>query len=84
METFWYPAYGHPDGHSERPWFETTQGWAYRTEHHRDGVSELPLFRVVGQLGQPMLGHPFDTEPLFEIIGSFVRAGDTRTLYQIK
>src|SRR5690348_147007 len=53
VDSYWFPAYGHPDGASPVPWFRVVDGWGYRTEHNPAGESQSPSFRLVDEWAYP-------------------------------
>jgi hypothetical protein len=71
MESYWFPAYGHPEGASEVAWFRVADGWGYRTPGNPAGESTEPSFKVRDDSAYPALG---SREPAatFTILGSFV------------
>jgi hypothetical protein len=73
--TYWFPAYGHPEGTvGDRPWFRVEGSWGYRAVGHPEGPSDEPCFRVTRGRVQPTLSlpGPADAEVTFVVIGSFV------------
>ena len=84
MERHWYPAYGHPDGWSDVPWFVESDGFGYRTARHPSGASQSPSFRVVRDHAYPTFGFPDDTVLTFEIIGSFAYTDAPGPWFQIR
>jgi hypothetical protein len=73
VDSYWFPAYGHPDGASPVPWFRVVDGWGYRTEHNPAGESQSPSFRLVDEWAYPTLALP-GTQPTFQVVGAFVYA----------
>jgi hypothetical protein len=68
--SYWFPAYGHPEGASDVAWFRVIDGWGYRTTGNRAGASDSPCFRVIDGWAYPRLSLP-DDPATFQIVGSF-------------
>jgi hypothetical protein len=70
---YWFPAYGHPDGPSDAPWFRVVNGCGYRTKDSPAGASESACFRLINGWAYPTLGLPGEP-PTFQVVGSFAYA----------
>jgi hypothetical protein len=70
--TYWFPAYGHPDGASRRAWFRVESRWGYRADGHPEGESAEVCLEVTNGLVYPTVGFADAREATFEIVGSFV------------
>jgi hypothetical protein len=83
MVDYWYPAAGHPEGHSNKAWFRVVEGWGFRTEQSPAGVSEDPCFRIIDDLAYPTLSMP-NAAPTFMIVGSFAYSGSGAAWFRIE